>query len=144
MRYWDSSALIPLIVEQAASAGLRRVARDDPAVVTWWGTPIECASALGRLARDDLLTPHATAAAMARLRAAITMWTELAPSPDVKEQATRLTRVHPLRAADAVQLAAAIVAADFRPRSLEFVTLDMRQARAAEAEGFSLVAAAVR
>jgi hypothetical protein len=141
MRYWDSSALIPLLVEQAASAGLRRVARDDPAVITWWATPVECASALGRLVRDDLLTAHATAAAMARLRAAITMWTELAPSPDVKEQAIRLTRVHALRAADALQLAAAIVAANFQPRSLEFVTLDMRQARAAEAEGFPLVPA---
>jgi hypothetical protein len=143
MKYWDSSALIPLLVEQAASAGLRRVARDDPAVITWWATPVECASALGRLARDDLLTPHATAAAMARLRTAITMWTELAPSPDVKEQAIRLTRVHPLRAADALQLAAAIVAANFQPRSLEFVTLDMRQARAAEAEGFPLVPATI-
>lgn len=141
MKYWDSSALIPLLVEQAASAGLRRVARDDPAVITWWATPVECASALGRLARDDLLTPHATAAAIARLRTAITMWTELSPSPDVKEQAIRLTRVHPLRAASALQLAAAIVAANFQPRSLEFVTLDMRQARAAEAEGFPLAPA---
>ena len=139
MRYWDSSALIPLIVEQASSTALRRVARDDPAVVTWWATPVECASALGRLARDDLLTPKATAAAMSRLRSATAMWTELAPSPDVKEQAIRLTRVHPLRAADALQLAAAIVAASFQPRTLEFVTLDARQARAAEAEGFLVV-----
>lgn len=52
----------------------------------------------------------------------------------------RLLRVHRLRAADAVQIAAAIVAADFQPGSLEFVTLDVRQADAAEREGFRVIA----
>jgi predicted nucleic acid-binding protein len=50
-----------------------------------------------------------------------------------------LLRVHPLRAADALQLAAAIIAADSEPRSLAFVTLDDRLARAAEREGFPVV-----
>lgn len=139
MRYWDSSALIPLLVEQKASERLRRVAAADPAVITWWATPVECASALARLERDGLLSATALAASVSRLRNALPMWTELAPSPEVREQAIRLVRVHPVRAADALQLAAAVVASDFQPSSLEFVTLDARLAEAAEKEGFRVV-----
>lgn len=47
-----------------------------------------------------------------------------------------MLRVHPLRAADAAQLAAAFVAAERHPSSLEFVILDMRLAAAARKEGF--------
>ncbi len=136
MRYWDSSALVPLVVEQAASERLRGVATVDPAVVTWWATPVECASALARLERDGELASTDLAAAISRLRTAAAVWTELGPSQEVRDQAIRLVRVHPMRAADALQLAAAIVASDFQPGSLEFVTLDTRQAEAAEKEGF--------
>lgn len=67
------------------------------------------------------------------------MWTELGPSDDLREQAMRLVRVHPLRAADALRLAAAIIASDFQPGSLEVVTLDTRLAEAAEKEGFRVL-----
>jgi predicted nucleic acid-binding protein len=136
MRYWDSSALVPLLVEETTSARLRRTVREDPAVVTWWATRVECAGALARLARDADLTPAAMTAAMTRLRAASAVWTEVTPSSDVREQAIRLVRVHALRSADALQLAAAIVAAEFQPRALDFITLDTRLAEAADAEGF--------
>jgi len=74
------------------------------------------------------------------LRLAAATWTEVLPSSQVREQAIRLLRVHPLRAADASQLAAAIVASDFRPSALEFVTLDSRLAESAEKEGFTVIA----
>lgn len=77
--------------------------------------------------------------ALVRMRIAQAAWTELGPSADVREQAIRLVRVHDLRAGGALQLAAAIVVADFRPASLEFVTLDTRQAEAADKEGFRLI-----
>ena len=51
----------------------------------------------------------------------------------------RFLRVHPLRAADALQLAAAFIAAERRPSSLEVVTLDDRLAAAARKEGFALI-----
>ena len=119
---------------------MRRIAMEDSAVVTWWASSVECASALARLARGESLTREAHAKGIAHLRAAMTMWTELSPSRDVREQAMRMVRVHPLRAADALHLAAALVASDFDASSLEFVTLDTRQAEAAEAEGFRVVA----
>ena len=45
----------------------------------------------------------------------------------------------PLRAADALQLAAAFAAAERRPASLEIVTLDDRLANAARKEGFAVL-----
>lgn len=66
-------------------------------------------------------------------------WTEVPPTDDVRRLARRLVRVHPLRAADALQLAAAITAADGRPERLPFVTLDVRLADAASREGFKVI-----
>lgn len=53
--------------------------------------------------------------------------------------AARLLRVHPLCAADALQLAAARMAAEDRPETLPFVTLDDRLALAAQREGFEVI-----
>ena len=66
-------------------------------------------------------------------------WREVEPIARVRQVATRLVRVHALRAADALQLAAAIVAAEDDPPSLTFVTLDDRLARAAERVGFPVL-----
>jgi predicted nucleic acid-binding protein len=118
---------------------MTKVLEHDPAIVTWWGTPVECVSAIARLERDRDLDVAGVRDALARLRAAAESWTEVPAMPVVCEQAIRLLRTHPLRAADAVQLGAAIVAADFEPASLQFVTLDARQEAAAEREGFARV-----
>ena len=139
MRYWDSSAIIPLMVTESASVRLREIHSSDPAIATWWGTPVECVSAIARLERDGALTPAGMGSSIARIRHAVASWTEVVPSDDVREQAIRLLRVHHLGAADAVQLAAAIVAAEFQPSTLEFVTLDRNQGAAADKEGFRVI-----
>lgn len=139
MRYWDSSAIIPLLVVEATSGQMREMLADDPAIATWWGTPIECVSALTRLEREGSLTSAGLGRGIARVRHAVGSWTEVGPSTDVREQAIRLLRVHQLRAADAVQLAAAIIAAEFQPSGLEFVTLDRVQGAAADKEGFRVI-----
>jgi predicted nucleic acid-binding protein len=51
----------------------------------------------------------------------------------------RFLRVHPLRAADALQLAAAFTAAERRPSSLAFVCMDEKLLAAAKREGFNAV-----
>lgn len=108
-------------------------------MATWWGTAVECVSAIARLEREAMLDPGDATVALSRLRAASLSWTEVPATPPVREQAIRLLRTHRLRAGDALQLAAAIVAADFQPSTLEFVTLDTRQAVAAEREGFVVI-----
>ena len=67
------------------------------------------------------------------------IWQEVEAGDLVRETAIRLLRVHPLRAADSLQLAAAFVAAEGRPSTLEFVTLDDRLALAAQREGFVVI-----
>jgi hypothetical protein len=74
-----------------------------------------------------------------RLKQLAAGWHEIEPSEIVRENAIRFLRVHPLRAADALQLAAAFMASERRPPSLQIVTLDERLADAARREGFELV-----
>jgi predicted nucleic acid-binding protein len=97
---------------------------------------VECVSALARLERSGALDARAAVLAFDRLKQAAAAWHEVDPSEIVRETATRFLRVHPLRAADALQLAAAFVAAEHRPASLEIITLDDRLAGSAQKEGF--------
>ena len=135
MRYWDTSAIVPLLVAEAASSAVRDAFDADPLVVTWWGTAVECLSALARLEREGAMTPAEMQGASERLDALELAWAEVQPTDQLRALAGRLLRVHALRAADALQLAAALVAAEGQPGSLTVVSLDARLALAAECEG---------
>ena len=139
MKFWDASAVVPLLTAEPQSLRLRRVARADPEIVVWWGTDVECTSAIARQQREGALTEAGGRAAFERLSRLSRMWREAEPVDTVREIAQRLLRVHPLRAADALQLAAAVVASRSRPSTLEFVTLDERLATAARVEGFPVI-----
>jgi uncharacterized protein len=140
VRYWDTSAIVPLLVREAASATIEGALRADPEVVTWWATATECVSALARLEREGALDAGDLRRATERLDALELAWAEVQPSDQVRGIATRLLRVHAIRAADALQLAAALVAAEGHPASLAVVTLDERLGLAAEREGLRVVA----
>ena len=139
MKFWDASAIVPLLMTEASTRHVQAVAVKDPAMLVWWGTEVECASAIARLEREGTLEERASARAFDRLKQLAAGWHEIDPSDTVREAAVRFLRVHPLRAADSLQLAAAFVAAERRPASLEIVTLDVRLGAAARKEGFVLV-----
>ena len=139
MRFWDASAVVPLLMKERATRPIQALVAEDSDMLVWWGTEVECASALARLERDAALGEPAIIEAFARLKALTAAWHEVEPGEAVREAAVRFLRVHALRAADALQLAAAFVAAERRPPSLEIVTLDDRLAAAARKEGFSLI-----
>ena len=138
MKFWDASAIVPLLVKEARTSFLQALARRDSDMLAWWGSQVECASALARLEREALLDGKGAALAFDRLKQLADGWHEIEPSEIIRENAVRFLRVHPLRAADALQLAAAFLAAERRPSSLEVVTLDERLADAARKEGFQL------
>jgi uncharacterized protein len=138
VRYWDTSALVPLLVRQAHTPDMEEILDQDSVVVTWWGTALECYSALMRLAREGRLSLEGARDGEARLRALQQGWHEILPSDACRQAAERMLRVHPLRAADALQLAAALIAADHDPGRLGVVCLDQRLSDAARKEGFSL------
>jgi predicted nucleic acid-binding protein len=113
--------------------------REDEAIAVWWATQIECAAALARRERDGELDVELMSQALGRLDGLAANWHEIEPSAEVRRIARRLVRVHPLRAADALQLAAAVVASYEHPSSLPFVTLDRKLADAARREGFPVL-----
>jgi uncharacterized protein len=138
LRFWDSSAIIPLAVAEASTGAMQAIAEEDPVMCVWWATEIECVSALARLEREGALTETATTAALERLDLLADTWNEVQPVVAVRGAARRLLRVHTLRAADALQLGAAVVVAEGLPSSLDIVTLDERLAAAARREGFTV------
>lgn len=139
MKFWDTSALVPLLFQESSSPRLRSILAEDLAVFVWWGSGLECISALARREREGRLDAHGMATALAQLRLLSAVWHEIDPSEILRETAARFLRVHPLRAADALQLAAAFVAAEQVPSSLDVVSLDERLSAAARKEGFVVV-----
>jgi predicted nucleic acid-binding protein len=139
VKFWDASAIVPLLVAEPTTRRLQALAGRDSDMLVWWGSEVECVSVLARLERVAALDVKGMTLACNRLTQLANGWHEIEPSEIVRESATRLLRVHPLRAADALQLAAAFIAAERRPASLQVVTLDERLADAARKEGFTLV-----
>ena len=136
MRFWDSSALVPLFVVEAQTGAMLELLNVDSEIIVWWFTPIEILAALSRCEREGNLSDLQLAKARDALRALADEWREITPSESVRHHAQRLVRVHPLRAAYSLQLAAAIVACGIDPASLDFVCLDKRLAAIARREGF--------
>jgi len=115
---------------------MKKIALLDSDFAVWWATGTECISALSLRLRTRDIRQITHDAGMARLAAARSRWTVFPPTKEIRDEAERLLLVHPLRAADAFQLAAALSAADGDAKSLEFVSLDFRLTQAARSEGF--------
>lgn len=139
MKFWDASAIVPLLVAEPQTRRLQSLAERESDMLVWWGSEVECVSALARLERAAALDAKSLVLALDRLGQLADAWHEIEPSAKVRQNAVRFLRVHALRAADALQLAAAFVSAEGEAASLEFVTLDERLAEAAHKEGFVLV-----
>ena len=136
MSFWDSSALVPLVLEEPASPLLRRLVGPQEVRVVWWSAPVECQSAMQRRVRTSELSPQQREQAEELLTVLASVWIEVHPSLLLRDRAVRLLAVHDLRAADALQLAAALTWAEERPRGHAFVCFDDRLREAARREGF--------
>lgn len=138
MRFWDSSAVVPLLVRETASGRVQDLFEADPVIVAWWATDLECVSAIARQLRLRKLDEGTAGAGYDRLGALRAGWHEVEPTEDIRESAKRLLRVHDLRTADALQLAAALFTSEDRPATLEFLSLDDRLVAAARREGLAI------
>jgi predicted nucleic acid-binding protein len=139
VKFWDTSALAPLVIDEPATSSMRGLVAADPDVIVWTLSSVEMLSVLGRVGRQtpalaDLL-PGVRLDAIELFR----HWTTVTHVEGTKRRAERLVGVHPLSAADALQLGAALLASGDRPETLPFVTLDRNLARAAQLEGFRVV-----
>jgi uncharacterized protein len=139
--FWDSSAIVPLLVPELRSETLTQHIASDTEPVIWWTTPLECQSAIQRRHRELAFTTNELTASNERLRQFLQHADTVSPTDEVRRRAARLLAVHPLRAADALQLASALLWCEEQPNGEMFVSLDARLRDAAAREGFTLIPA---
>lgn len=139
LRFWDTSAIIPLILDEPASDLAKALLHEDGDVVVWWAARVETISALIRRAREDELDATGEEQSRLVLGRLVDSWSEVQPTARLRAAAERALAVHTLRAADALQLAAALRWCAGEPGGNSFVCLDERLREAAGKEGFRLL-----
>ena len=139
VRFWDANAVVPLTVNESRSGDMRRLLVEDEDQITWWGTRTVCVSALSRKMREGGITPIGQARARVVLFYLSESWDEVLPSEHVRDMAEGLLDAHTLKAADALQLAAAYTWCAEKPQGRGFVCLDKQLRGAAEAGGFTVL-----
>ena len=137
--FWDSSALVSALLDEPRSDEIIEAFDRDPTPAIWWTTPVECRSAVVRAVHEKRTSRDDATEAMERMREARSQAREVLPGESVRARAIRLLAQHPLRAADALQLAAALIWCDEQPTTETFVSLDRRLREAAHREGFTLL-----
>lgn len=136
--FWDASAIIPLCIQEASTPAVRLYLRKFETVV-WWGTVVEVNSALARLLRSGIIDRLKADGVLARLSKLQQSWKEILPDGPLRDLACNFLQAYPLRAADSMQLAAALVWCRQRPAGRTFVCRDKRLSDAAQAAGFSVI-----
>jgi predicted nucleic acid-binding protein len=136
--FWDTSALVPLCVEQQSSNSVRKLATQLD-VTVWWGTSVEIRSAIERLQRMGQLTPSAYVVAELKAKKLQRGWRELGPTETLRSQSEYFLTRFPLKAADAMQLAAAWIWCNGDTHSCNFVSADGQLLTAARLLGFQIV-----
>jgi predicted nucleic acid-binding protein len=137
--FWDTSALLLLICQQPKSQRARATQRSYSAINVWWGTRVECHSALYRLIREGDLLSKEERQAFLSLEMLSERWVEIQPSEETRQVAERLLKLYPLRAADSLQLSAALIWSNHNPRGKTFICDDTKLIEAAEKEGFNVI-----
>lgn len=139
MKFWDTSAIVPVLVIEPSTAAAKSILTGDSSVVVWWGTRTECVSALNRQSRDGSLRSEDERQACQVLQQIAGAWSEVQPSELLRRTAERLLAVHALRAADAFQLAAALHWCQRQTLNRHLVSFDTRLRDAAYKEGFTVL-----
>jgi len=137
LRFWDSSALVPLIIDEPTSMVVRRLMMRDSHIIASYLTPVEITSSLWRRRHHREISAEAHLRADAAFAEITRRWSAIS-APEAVERAIDLLARHPLRAADSVQLASALLARE-RFGHLPFVTFDLDLMDAARAEGFTVL-----
>lgn len=139
MKFWDTSALLPLFVDEPATEACRELLMADPDIIVWEATSVELLSAIARCRRHSTGLDDLCAGIRAEVLDRWPTWTRVADWPRVSARAQRIVNLHPLKAADAMQLAAALTACEDQPHTLPVVTRDRQLGSAARLEGFPVI-----
>lgn len=139
MRYWDASALVPLVIAEPGTEAARRWLAEDEHIVTWAWTRTEIVSAVERRTREGLLSRSQRRTVLDELDTLARAWDEVIEVLAVRARANALLARHPLRAADAGQLGAALLIQEQLSTPFSFVCLDRRLSSAAELESLRVI-----
>jgi predicted nucleic acid-binding protein len=139
VKFWDSSAIVPIVVQEPRSMEIRGFLHQDEGMVVWWGSLLECYSSLARRLKEGVFRDLELNRARMALEGLAEMWSEILPGVRLRQSAERALFLHSLRAADSLQLASALVWVRHQPHRHEFVCLDHRLRDAARAEGFQVI-----
>lgn len=131
--------MVPLLVAEPATATARAWLSDDDHIVTWAWTRTEVVSAVERRTRDGLLSRLQRRDILDGLELLAAQWDEVTEVLAVRRRADALLARHPLRAADAGQLGAALLVQEQLSGALTFVCLDRRLSQAAELESLRVL-----
>lgn len=137
--FWDSSSLVPLLISESTSLALQSLMTRDRYPAMWWLSPVECVSALTRRLRAAEIDQSTFDEALARLAQLEAGGHVVIPAGDIRKYAVEVMMHIEVRAADAIQLAAARVWCGDNPQGQSFVCLDRRLREAAAREGFTVV-----
>ena len=136
--FWDASSLLPLCVKQHPSAVAHQLLYGYSMVV-WWGTVVEVRSGVERLLREGRISPMEYGFAFSQITYLRRGWQEVQPSNTLRTEAERLLGLYPLKAGDALQLAAALAWASGEPQRHTFISGDAQLLRAAHGSGFQTI-----
>jgi predicted nucleic acid-binding protein len=136
--FWDSSALVPICVKQQASVSALALSAQFGMAV-WWSAPVEMQSAFARLLRIGQLTLSGQVQAQITLEDLRTTWWEVEPDEPLRRQAEHLVDRFPLKAADSLQLAAALAWCLGKPAGQVFISGDAQLIYAARQLGFQTI-----
>ena len=139
MKFWDSSALMALVIFEHGTLRVASLLPSDSGMALWWTTPVECYGALARAKRSGRIAASNVRASEGMLRSLLAHSLQIEPWEKVRDLAVQLAGKHPLRAADALQLAAALFWCGGDTRGESFACLDDRLRGAAALEGFRVL-----
>ncbi|AFM11236.1 type II toxin-antitoxin system VapC family toxin [Turneriella parva] len=138
MIFWDSSAIVPLLVNEPKTKEAQTTLKKDRNLTVWCLTYLEATSALNRRLRTEEIHFGHFRAGEERLKKLTQAWDQILFSDRLVLLSARLLRTHPLRTADSLQLAAALIAGGNDPSQVNFFSYDDRLNEAAEREGLRL------
>lgn len=138
MSFWDSSAIVPLCTNEPRSILAGRLWKLFPKKFVWWETSVEICSALARLERENKISAIKRLKAEQRLTILETVWLEIEPEPQIKELARTFPANYGLKAADSLQLAAALIWCNENPKNKDFVSGDAKLLNVAGDVGFTI------
>jgi predicted nucleic acid-binding protein len=135
--FWDSSVLVSLCIAELKSRQAESWIAEFQTVI-WWATPVETIGALCRVKREGRISSAEYNQAKAKVHTIESASQIVLPGNRLRQQAYSLLERFQLRAADSLQLAAAMAWCEESPKGNVFLSFDDRLRATAETLGFTV------